>query len=155
MEFYGVYLSLVPASCQLRKNPHHILSASPVGLGRGRERNVTGHLLLDVWSPGLHLPPCPRGGLHRGPSGVLSALQDAWTACLPAFFASLPLFSSLLISKASTWEKLNRLYLIMKIHISRIETSRIKVHILTKNKQLYLISLEASWYQSFWYFVQF
>ena len=154
MEFYGVYLSIVPASCHLRKNPNHTLSASPVGLGRGRERNVTGHFLLDVCSPGLHLPPCPGGGLHPVPSGVLSALQDAWAACLPAFFASLPLFSSL-ISKASTWEKLNRLYLIMKIHISRIETSWIKVHILTKNKQLYLISLEDSWYQSSWYFVQF
>ena len=55
----------------------------------------------------------------------------------------------------STWEKLNRLYFIMTIHISRIETSQIKVHTVTKNKQLYLISLEASWCQSFWYFVQF
>lgn len=76
---------------------------------------------------------------------MLSALQDAWTAPPLAFFASLALFSSLLISKASTWEKLNRLYfIIMRIHISRIETSQIKVHTVTKNKQLYLISLEAN-----------
>lgn len=144
MDFYGVYLSLVPAQCPLRKNPRHILSASPVELGRGRERNVTGHLLLEVWGPGLHLPSCPGAGLGQGPSGVLSALQDAWTARPLAFFASLALFSSLLISKASTWEKVNRLYFIMRIHISRIETSQIKAHTVTKNKQLYLISLEAN-----------
>ena len=66
---------------------------------------MTGHLLLEVWGPGLHLPSCPGGGLGRGPSGVLSALQDARTACLPAFFASLFLFSSLLISKAAAAAK--------------------------------------------------
>ena len=106
MDCYGVYLSLVPALCQLRRNPRHVLSASPVGLGRGRERNVTGHLLLEVWGPGLHLPSCPGGGLGQGHSGVLWALQDAQTACLPAFFASLSLFSSLLISKAAAAAKL-------------------------------------------------
>lgn len=63
-----------------------------------------------------------------------SALQDALTASPSAFFSflpSLPLFSSLLISKASTWEKLDRFYFIMIIHISKIENSQMRVHTVT------------------------
>lgn len=66
----------------------------PSGIGRGREE-------CD-WPPPLGgMGPWtfrPGAGLGQGPSGVLSALQDAWTAPPLAFFASLVLFSSLFLS---------------------------------------------------------
>ena len=66
--------------------------------------------------------------------GAISALPDALTASPPAFFPllpSLPLFCSLLISTASTWEKLDRFYFIMIIHISKIENSQMRVPTVT------------------------
>lgn len=64
--------------------------------------------------------------------GELSALQDA---LIDSLLSTALLFFP--IREASTWEKLDSLYFIVIIHISRIENSQTKIQLVFKIKAVF------------------
>lgn len=101
------------------------------GIGERQIKEVTGHLLLEVWLSGRHFPSLCVGLTDRRTlGGAVSPprVPSCPAPSLPSFLFLLYSLFFLFISEISTWEKLDSFYFIVIIHISRNEISQMKIY---------------------------
>lgn len=96
------------------------------GIGERQIKEVTGHLLLEVWLSGRHFPSLCVGLTDRAVSPP--RVPSCPAPSLPSFLFLLYSLFFLFISEVSTWEKLDSFYFIVIIHISRNEISQMKIY---------------------------